>query len=212
MAPMASRHKTTARKASASQETLGKWPGETHREWQDRLDRADLVRRYPGEPLIPVEAQAHGDYADSVVTHLETNTRAQTKRNRQQSALGLMHEWGAIERAVSLRGARLEPRVDCGGSARDMLTERLSQVRLEMTYNRWRDRLPMPRRMVIDMVISDRDLVATARVHNVPWREARRRLIAALDLWLELREAVWREIDADDAGRAYRQLGEGRLT
>jgi hypothetical protein len=227
---MASRHKTTARKASASQETLGKWPGETHREWQDRLDRADLVRRYPGEPLIPVEAQAHGDYADSVVTHLETNTRAQTKRNRQQSALGLMHEWGAIspaqfeaasqiariaesiERAVSLRGARLEPRVDCGGSARDMLTERLSQVRLEMTYNRWRDRLPMPRRMVIDMVISDRDLVATARVHNVPWREARRRLIAALDLWLELREAVWREIDADDAGRAYRQLGEGRLT
>ena len=92
-----------------------------------------------------------------------------------------------------------------------MLTERLSHVRLEMTYNRWRDRLPMPRRMVIDMVISDRDLVGTARVHNIPWRQARCRLIAALDLWLELRDAVWREIDGDDTARAYRRLGEGRL-
>jgi hypothetical protein len=80
-----------------------------------------------------------------------------------------------------------------------------------MTYNRWRDRLPMPRRMVIDMVIGDRDLVGTARVHNVPWRDARRRLMAALELWLELRDAVWREVDGDDATRAYRRLGEGRL-
>ncbi len=229
MASTAARHKTTARKALGSQEPLGKWPGETHREWQERLDLADLVRRHPGEPLIPVEAEAHGDYADCLVTHIETDTRASTKRNRQQSALALMHERGAIspaqyeaagqiariaesiERAVSLRGSRLEPRVDCGGSARDMLTERLSHVRLEMTYNRWRDRLPMPRRMVIDMVISDRDLVGTARVHNIPWRQARCRLIAALDLWLELRDAVWREIDGDDTARAYRRLGEGRL-
>lgn len=229
MARTAARHKTTARKAQAAQEPLAKWPGETHREWQDRLDIADLVRRRPGEPLIPPEAEAQGDYADSVITHVETDTRALTKRNRQQSALALMHERGAItpaqyeaagqiariaesiERAVALRGARLEARVDCAGSARDMLTERLSHVRLEMTYNRWRDRLPMPRRMVIDMVIGDRDLVGTARVHNVPWREARRRLIAALDLWLDLRDAVWREIDADDTGRAYRRLGEGRL-
>ena len=229
MARTAVRHKAIARKALGSLDTLGKLPGETHREWQDRFDAATLVRRYPGEPLMPAEAEAHGDYVDSVVTHLETNTRAQTRRNRQQSALALMHERGAIspaqfeaagqiariaesiERAVSLRGSSMEPRVDFGGSARDMLTERLSQVRLEMTYNRWRDRLPMPRRMVIDMVIGDRDLVGTARVHNMPWREARRRLIAGLELWLELRDAIWREIDGEDAERAYRRLGEGRL-
>ena len=228
MARIAARHKTTARKGSA-QEPLGKLPGETHREWQDRRDNGDLVRRYPGEPLIPAETEAQGDYGDAVVMHVETGTRAQTRRNRQQSALALMHERGAISpgqfeavgqiariaesiaRAVSLRGSRMEPRVDFGGSGRDMLTERLAQVRLEMTYNRWRERLPMPRRMVIDMVIADRDLVGTARAHNVPWREARRRLIAALELWLELRDAVWREIDADDAARAYRRLGEGRL-
>jgi len=229
MASTAARHKSTARKAHAPQAPLEKWPGETHREWQERLDIAHLVRRYPGEPLIPAEAEAHGDYVENLVTHVETNTRASTKRNRQQSALALMHERGAIapaqyeaagqiariaesiERAVSLRGAKLEGRVDCDGSARDMLTERLSHVRLEMTYSRWRDRLPMPRRMVIDMVISDRDLVGTARVHNVPWREARRRLIAGLDLWLELRDAVWREVDDEDTARAYRRLGEGGL-
>lgn len=224
-----SAHHKAARNAHAPQELPGKLPGETQREWQGRLDIADLVRCRPGEPLIPMEAEAHGDYFDSVVTHIETATCARTKRNRQQSALALMHERGSIspaqyeaagqiariaeniERAVSLRGSRMEPRVDCGGSARDMLVERLSHVRLEMTYSRWRDRLPMPRRMVIDMVISDRDLVGTARVHNVPWRQARCRLIAALDLWLELRDMVWREIDGDDAARAYRRLGEGQL-
>lgn len=226
MASTAARHKTAARRTRSLQEPLSKLPGETHREWQDRIDVAEIVRRHPGEPLMPAEAQAHGDYIDSVIVHVESNTRATTKRSRQQSALALMHERGAIspaqyeaagqiarvaesiERAVSLRGARLEPRVDCGGSARDMLTERLSQVRLEMTYNRWRDRLPMPRRMVIDMVIADRDLVATARVHNVPWRAARSRLIAGLDLWLELRDAVWREIDGDDTARAYQRLAK----
>ncbi len=230
MARIAVRHKATARKTLEPQVPLGKLPGETHREWQDRVDADRLVRRYPGERLLSAEVEAQGDYADCVVTHIETNTRAQTRRNRQQSALALMHERGAIspaqyeaagqiarvaesiERAVSLRGSRMEPRVDFGGSARDMLTERLSLVRLEVTYNRWRERLPMPRRMVIDMVIGDRDLVGTARLHHVPWREARRRLIAALDLWLELRDAVWREIDAEAAGRAYRRLGEGGLT
>lgn len=229
MVRIAARHKAPVRNAVGPLETPGKLPGETHREWRDRLDAAALVRRYPGEPLLPAEAEAHGVYEDRVVTHVETNTRAQTKRNRQQSALATMHERGAIspgqfeaagqiariaesiERAVSLRGSRLEPRVDFGGSARDLLTERLSHVRLEMTYNRWRERLPMPRRMVIDMVIGDRDLVGTARVHNVPWREARRRLIASLDLWLELRDAVWREVDGDGVARVYRRLGEGRL-
>ncbi len=229
MARIAARHKAPARRAPAPQEAPGKLPGETHREWQDRLDAAALIRRRPGEPLLPAEAEAHGIYDNRMVVHIETGTCVQTKRNRQQSALALMHERGAIapaqfeaalqiariaesiERAVSLRGSRLEPRVDFGGSARDMLTERLSQVRLEVTYNRWRDRLPMPRRMVIDMVIGDRDLVGTARLHNLPWREARRRLIAALDLWLELRDAVWREVDGESAGRVYRRLREGRL-
>ena len=227
MTRTALRHK--ARQTSATPQPQARMPGETHREWRDRLANAELIRRRPGEPLIPVEAMAQGHYADSLVTHIETNTRAQTKRNRQQSAMALMHERGAlspgqyeaagqiariaesIERAVSLRGARLEPRVDCGGSGRDVLTERLSQVRWEMTYTSWRERLPVPRRMVIDMVIGDRDLVGTARVHNVPWRKARSRLIAALDLWLELRDHTWHDIDAERAERSYRRLGEGRL-
>ena len=223
MTRIAVRRKANAHQAHATPEHA-RLAGETYREWQDRQTTAELIRRRPGEPLIAPETAAHGDYADALVTHIETNTRAQTKRNRQQSALATMHERGAIspaqyeaarqiariaesiERAVSMRGARLEPRVDFGGSGRDMLVERLSQVRLEMTYARWRERLPMPRRMVIDMVIGDRDLVATARVHNVPWREARRRLIAGLDMWLELRDQVWREIDADDTARAQRRL------
>jgi hypothetical protein len=221
--------RTARTRKTLSQPTRGRLGHETHLQWTERLALADTIRRRPGEPLLTPETEAQASYVDALVTHVETNTRAQTKRNSQQSALAQMHERSAITAAQyeaalqiariaerislagSLRGSRLEPRVDCASSGRDFLAERLNQVRLEMTYTTWRDRLPMPRRMVIDMVVSDRELVATARVHNVPWRQARTRLIGALDLWLELRERIWRDVDAQDAERAYRRLGEGRL-
>ncbi|MFX8813237.1 hypothetical protein ABTM61_20120, partial [Acinetobacter baumannii] len=79
----------------------------------------------------------------------------------------------AIERAVSVKCASMEARVDHAGSARDILVERLAAVRREQTYSRWRQTLPSPKRLVLDMVLTPRSLVATARVHNVPWRRAR---------------------------------------
>ncbi|MDE2302978.1 MAG: hypothetical protein KGK11_10510 [Sphingomonadales bacterium] len=186
-------------------------PGESHADWRQRLALAAHHRRTPGEALLTPEMEASGDFAQATVTHVETGTRAATRRRRNVSALAAMHERGAITpaqfeasrqiadtaerlaRAVSIGTMRWEPRIDCAGSGRDFVAERLAHMRLEATYARWRERLPMPRRLVIDMVLADRDLVATARTHAVPWREARRRLIAALYLWQEVRGAVWRQ-------------------
>ena len=117
----------------------------------------------------------------------------------------------AIERDVNVRGASLEARVDNSGAGRDVLVETLGRVRLELTYSYWRQHLPMPRRMILDMVLTNRPLVATARAYGVPWRKARKWLIAALDRWIDFKERIWTRVDVEEVERAYRMLGAGIL-
>lgn len=117
----------------------------------------------------------------------------------------------AIERSVSVRGASLEARVDCSGAARDLLIESLALIRLDVIYSAWRNRLPTPKRLVIDMLTANRSLVATARVHRVNWRKARKWMLSALDRWIEIREQHWHAIGEDDVQAIYAKLGCGVL-
>jgi len=199
-------------------------PHESMGQWRARLAIGRQMARTAGEPLIPIEAERHGQYAEDYITHVETNTKAWTKRNRTSSALAIMHERGAItpaqffaaaqiamtaeaiERAVSVKGASLEARVDQSGSARDHSIERLGMVRREQTYTRWRLTLPTPKRLVIDMVLSPHSLVATARVYRVPWRKARIMLVDALDRWIDIERRVADQLDQDDLDRANLRL------
>lgn len=112
-----------------------------------------------------------------------------------------------IESAVSVRSGNIEARVDCQGAGRDQLIESLGIIRLEMVYSAWRDRLPMPKRMVIDMVTNTQSLVRTARSYGVPWRRARKQLIDALDRWINIREMIWNTIDENDVRPIHFKLG-----
>ena len=210
------------------QAKLKRW-GETHDEWQMRLANMSVIERPIGEPLTTPEAEQHAEYRDEFVTHVESNTKSQVKRRQSQSSIERMGDKGQltpeqvtaaeeivsivelIEGTVGIRSGNLEPRVDCSGHGKGMLIESIGRVRLEATYSAWRNQLPIPRRMVLDMLLSPRPLVATARVHNVPWRVARKRLLHSLDLWVEFRERMLKQIDDDDVGRVYRKLGEGSL-
>ena len=114
-----------------------------------------------------------------------------------------------IERDVGVSGASLEARVDNSGGARDVLIESMGRVRLEACYSKWRDQLPMPKRLVLDMVLSNRPLVATARVYGIPYRKARKWLIGSLDRWIDFKERVWKDVDVDEINRIYQRLGHG---
>ncbi len=202
-----------------------KRPQETHFQWRSRVIALDQMERDRDEPVVTPEAARHGDYEDAFVTHVETGTIARAPRNRQVSSLALLHDKGqltseqysaalqiarvaeTIERSVSVRCASLEARVDNSGSAHDPLLESLTVARLQVAYRRWRERLPMPRRMIVDMVIADRSLVATARVYGVPWRKARARLVDALDQWGETCARVWKEVGRDELYASYRRIG-----
>ena len=116
-----------------------------------------------------------------------------------------------IERAVAIGCASLEARVDYAGSARDALIEGLNRVRMEVAYNAWRDALPVPRRLYIDMIVSSVPLVRLAARHNVHYRTARKRMISALRRWPEYKQDAVNIIDRDTLNAAYARLGEGRI-
>lgn len=202
--------------------------GETDLEFRARLAQAMREGKRFGDIITP-ETARQGDYGETFVTHVESNTKAQTMRNRRYSALELMHEKGTITpeqfgtyqqicevaekiaRGAGVKTGSLVARVDNSGGNRDLLLERLAWVRLEATYTTWRNRLPMPRAMVLEMITLDRDLKATARVYNKPWPKARAMMLRSLDLWNEIHEAMHRQIDEQDVERIYRGLGEGEL-
>lgn len=116
-----------------------------------------------------------------------------------------------IERGVSMRGTSLEARVDNSGSGRDQLVEGLNRIRSEVAYTAWRQHIPMPRAMILDMIVRDKPYVAAARAYGVNYRTARKRLITALRMWFDLKEAAVRDVTDDAVLAVYARLGEGSL-
>ncbi len=166
------------------------------------------------------EQERHARYVKEEIVHAETFTRATVHRVRQASSLRKLLDDGQItdaqfyaaeqiafvaemiERNVAVRCASLETRVDCAGSSRNALVERLGAARMEAVYTQWRTSIAMPRRMIIDMVLQDRGLFATARLYRVGWPRAKRLLGNALDRWDELMQRAYKEIKQEDLERA----------
>lgn len=177
---------------------------------------------------LPPEAERHGDYIEVTVV-ADDGSQATVKRNRQHNPMMVLYERGSIDedqfeaateiiraaeligRAVGVRGASLEARVDCSGASRDMLIEHIGRVHLERTYSVWRDWLPTPKRMVIDVIVDGRPLKATSLRHRMDLRKGRKWVISALNYWIKLRAKIRDEIEEREVEAVYHRIGEGKL-
>lgn len=205
--------------------TLRKRRDETEWQFRSRLARVRQEARDRAEPIVPKEAERHAHYATDFVVHVETGTKAQTKRRRHQSALEALHHNGQltndqlcaaqqiatvvemIRRNVSVRCSSIEARVDCAGSAHDALHEHIRQVRLERAFRMWHSRLwAKARPMLADMIVNDERLKETARQHRFGWPRALRLLTEALDRWNETVQRVSQDIDERDLEAAHRRI------
>lgn len=116
-----------------------------------------------------------------------------------------------IQRAVAPKTSNLEARVDCSGAAKDVLAEGLNRIRMETAYRLWRDQLPVPRQMILEMIQTNQPYTQTARKFGVNWRTARKRLITSLQNWMVIFEDVQKNVSAADVLDIYWKLGEGVL-
>ncbi|MBP6554635.1 MAG: hypothetical protein KA233_03045 [Novosphingobium sp.] len=178
------------------------------------------------EHLIPPEALAQGDFADVTVV-ADDQSQATVKRNRITNPMLALYERGSITeeqfeasveiarvaeiiaQAVGTRSASLEARVDNSGSAKDLLIEHIGRVRLEATYSEWRQTLPMPRRMVIDLVTGSVSLTVSSRRYRMRKRKAKVILVDALDRWIGLRSKIESEIEEQEVIAAHFRAGGG---
>jgi hypothetical protein len=171
------------------------------------------------------EQMRSGEFEREFVTHAESATKAMAHKRRQsRSALEYMRGQGSltdeqfysaqqiaqiaeqIERSVGVSCASLEARVDCSGSARNAVNESLYRVRAEGAYTEWRAKLPLPRRMFIDMVTLDAGLSRIAAEHNMGWPRARKMLLKALDEWPAIFEKYAKTIGQDELDRQHARL------
>jgi hypothetical protein len=117
-----------------------------------------------------------------------------------------------IRRAGSIRSVSLETRVDFANSGRDQLVESLGRVRLEVAYRAWREAIPGPKAMVLDMILTDQSFVQLARAHGMQWRTARKRLLTALRMWPEMTATARRDVEREDVEAVYSRLMAGSST
>lgn len=202
---------------------MAKRHDETDLQWRSRLARMNETKREKGEGIVPTETLNHGGLEKASVEG-DDGRRWDTYRRHRVSALKGLNERGLLsdgqyyaalqiarvaerlERNAGVSCASMEARVDCSGSGGDKLVESLSDVRLERAYSVWRLSLPLPRRMIIDMVTRDHRLKAIAARYNMGWPRASRLLRNALEDWADIYAAAMRNIDQEDVDDMHRSL------
>jgi hypothetical protein len=194
-------------------------------ELMEKLVKRQIEReRAADEFLRLVELQARWSHKQGTP---ETHERVESvPPRRRQSPLVRMYQLGKIdaddlaaaqeishviemiERDVSVRGMTLDDRVDCNGAGHNVLVEGLRRIRAEVAYHEWRKIIPTPKRMIIDMIVSDVSYVRQAKRYGMRWETARKRLISALRIWHECHAKATKLIDRDDVEAVYQRLGE----
>ena len=206
--------------AKRSNDPLAKRRDETDLQWRSRVARTQETRRKVGEDIVTPETLAQGGLEPA---SSPDNERARTYRRRSTSSLVRLTDRGVITKdqlaaameiaqiaerigsEVGVRGGAVAARVDCEGSGRNYVAEGLNRVRAERAYSVWRLRLPLPRRLVLDMVTEDHQLAAIAARHHKGWRAAIVMLKDALDLWDDCKRDAWKRIEQDDVDAAVRR-------
>ena len=107
----------------------------------------------------------------------------------------------SIEADVGMAIASLEARVDASRSARHLVGESLMRVRMHRAYTLWREQLPSPKPLVLDMIVGDPiGYTVCARRYGVHNRKAKRLLLDAINSWPGSVDLAFREVTAKRFG------------
>ena len=98
-------------------------------------------------------------------------------------AAEIANVYRSIEADVGVKVASLEARVDQSRRGGEVI-ESVRRVRMHLAYGYWREALPAPKQMVLDMIVGDPiGYTVAARRYSVGNLKAKARLIDALNQW-----------------------------
>lgn len=142
------------------------------------------------------ETHEHAErtHADALI-QLERN--GTIDKEQLEWAAQIANVYRSLEADVALKVASFEARVDTSRQYGGLVVESVRRVRLHLAYGYWREGLPQPRQMVLDMIVGDPiGYTVAAKRYGVHNRKAKRFLLDAINAW------------PDCVGRAYRVHSE----
>ena len=120
-----------------------------------------------------------------------------------EAAAEIANVYRSIEADVAVTVASLEARVDQSRSNSAMVGESVRRVRMHLAYGYWRDALPPPKQLVLDMIVGDAvGYTIAAKRYGIHNRRAKRLLIAALDHWPACVDRACKLYSAEDIAAA----------
>lgn len=152
------------------------------------------IKLSPGIEEAMQVREAHGYWKGTpeTIAHAErTHEGALVQLHRNGTINNEQLEWAAeianvhrsIESDVAVKVASLEARVDQSGRG-GVVAESIKRVRLHLAYSYWREQIPHPKALVLDMIVGEAVGYSVAAVrHHVGHRRARSCLLAAINLW-----------------------------
>lgn len=181
------------------------WKVEKARIQRERKRADEEARRYTGRAGTPETLRALLGTHTGSLDQLEANGTI-TKDQREHAAQ-IANVYRSIESDVGVTVASLEARVDNGSGSRNRVAESVHRVRMHAAYTDWRNALPAPKQMVLDMIVGDAiGYTVAAKRYQVGNLRAKRALLDALERWPDYVQRAFREISAEEAkdGRRWR--------
>ncbi len=174
------------------------WRLEKVRIARERREAALAADRFNGKAGTPQTLAYAASTHSGSLDQLERN--GTITKDQREWAVEIANVYRAIEAEVGVKVASLEARVDNDHAARNRVAESVHRVRLHAAYTEWRDALPAPRQMVLDMIVGDAiGYTVAARRYRTHNRRAKQALIDALDRWPLCVRATFREISEEEA-------------
>jgi len=137
--------------------------------------------RYLGKAGTPETLAAADSTHSGGLEQLERNGTI-TKDQREWAAQ-IANVYRSIEADVGVKVASLEARVDQSRRS-PAIAERIHRVRMHRAYAIWRDLIPAPKALVLDMIVGDAiGYSVAARRYRVHKRKAKRLLVESIDRW-----------------------------
>lgn len=145
-------------------------------------EAVQLRERWSHKQGAPETHEAAAATHDGALIQLYRNGTIDAEQLEWAAEIANVHR--SIVSGVEVAVASLEARVDQSRSPEGQMVEGFRRIRLHLAYGIWRDALPAPRQLVLDMIVGDAvGYTVAARRHRVHNRKAKRLLLEALARW-----------------------------
>lgn len=177
------------------------WKVERKRRQAEALAAMSPALKWAGKQGTPETLEHAQRTHQGALAQLHANSTIDNDQLEWSAEIANVHR--SIESDVRVSVASLEARVDQSRNNGSMAGESIRRIRLHLAYGYWRDLLPQPKQLVLDMIVGDAIgySVAAAR-HHVHHRKAKRELIAAINRWPECVDRSYRRHSDDEIERA----------